>query len=97
MEISSFTNTVTITGNIKTINDFQSIKNALDILKSTNQSITLELLDSLSVTSSVIGYLNKLVLKDKIQLKVKIGNSQLMELMSDLNLIQVLGVSKIDK
>ena len=92
MEIKIRSNTMSIAGNIKSISDFQEIKNSLESMKSSNAHINLEILDSISVTSSVIGYLNKLVLKDKINLSVKVGNKQLMELFEDLNLVQTLNV-----
>ncbi len=87
MDISSSANTVTITGNIKSVSDFQSIKAAIDSLISSTSNVTLDIKNSISITSSVIGYLNKLVLKDSINLNMKIGNEQLMYLLEDLNLI----------
>lgn len=89
MEISKSSNVVTITGNIKSVSDFQSIKSAIDSVKSSNSAITLDIQDSISITSSVIGYLNKLVLKDSINLNMKVGDKQLMELLDDLNLTSV--------
>lgn len=86
MEISKSSNILTITGNIKSVSDFQSIKSAVDSIKSSSSTITIDLIDSISITSSVIGYLNKLVLKDSINLNMKIGNEQLMNLLEDLNL-----------
>ena len=87
MNISSSANTVTITGNIKSVSDFQDIKSTIDALKNSTSSITLDIQDSISITSSVIGYLNKLVLKDSIDLNMKIANEQLMHLLQDLNLV----------
>jgi len=86
MNISSSSNIVTITGNIKSINDFQTIKSTMDSVKNSSSTITLDIQDSISITSSVIGYLNKLVLKDSIDLNMNIGNEQLMHLLEDLNL-----------
>ncbi len=86
MEISSSSNVVTITGNIKTVNDFQQIKSSLDSLARQHKSVTLQIKDSLSITSSVIGYFNKLILKDKIDLNMNVGNAKLLELIDDLNL-----------
>ena len=94
MEISSFSNVVTITGNIKSVGDYQDVKIFLDILKKSHSTIDIELKDSISITSSIIGYFNKLVLKDKIQLQLKIGNSQLMELLDDLNLSSTFNAKK---
>jgi len=95
MEISTSANTVTITGNIKSVGDFQSIKSTLDSLKTHQNNITLELKDSISITSSVIGYFNKLVLKDKINLHLHVSNEQLMSLLNDLNLSSVLKARKV--
>ena len=89
MNISTSSNIVTIIGNIKSINDFQEIKSTLDTLKSQHSTIIIEIVDSLSITSSVIGYFNKLILKDKINLSMKIGNEKLLELVNDLNLTSV--------
>ena len=86
MDISSSANTVKITGNIKSVSDFQSIKSTIDAIKDSTSTITLDIQDSISITSSVIGYLNKLVLKDSIDLNMKVGNEQLMHLLEDLNL-----------
>ncbi len=86
MNISTSSNVVTITGNIKSVSDFQSIKSTIDSMKNSMQDITIDIKDSISITSSVIGYLNKLILKDSINLNMKIGNEQLMHLLEDLNL-----------
>ena len=86
MNISTSSNVVTITGNIKSVSDFQSIKSTIDSMKNSMQDITIDIKDSISITSSVIGYLNKLILKDSINLNMKIGTEQLMLLLEDLNL-----------
>ena len=94
MNIKASSNNVTIDGNIKSVSDFQQIKQTLDNIISSNKSITINITDSLSMTSSVIGYLNKLVLKDNIDLQMKIGNKQLLELLDDLNLTSVFKARK---
>ena len=86
MDIKSVSNVITITGNIKSISDFAKLKSLVDGVTSLNQSITINIVDSISITSSVIGYFNKLILKDKIQLKMNIGSAQLMRLLDDLHL-----------
>jgi len=95
MEISVSSNTVVITGNIKTISDYQQIKENVDNLTKNHQHIIITIQDSISITSSVIGYLNKLVLKDKIDVEIKVGNAQLMELFEDLNLVSLFKVKKV--
>jgi len=95
VEIAVSSNVVTISGNIKSINDLQAIKNTLDTLSNNSKSITLIIKDSLSITSSVVGYLNKLVLKDHIKLHIKVGNSELMSLFDELNLTAIFQAEKI--
>jgi hypothetical protein len=87
MEIEASSNTLVIKGNIKSISDFQSIKQKLDAMIVENKNININILDSLSITSSVIGYLNKLVLKDNIDIHMNVKNEQLLHLLDDLNLV----------
>ena len=94
MEISTSGNSVTISGNIKSVSDYQTIKTSLDALIR-NDRIIINITDSISITSSVIGYFNKLVLKDKINIEMNIGNEQLMELLEDLNLASIFNARKV--
>ncbi len=86
MKISSTSNVVNIVGNIKNISDLSSIREVLEDIKVVSNNITINIKDSISITSSVVGYLNKLVLKDNIKLDMNIGSKQLMNLLDDLNL-----------
>jgi len=96
MEITTSGNTVTIKGNIKSVANYQEIKSTIEnIVVGGSTSITIYIVDSLSITSSVIGYFNKLVLKDKINLSLKVGNKQLMDLLDDLNLTSVFKATKV--
>ncbi len=94
MEISISSNVITITGNIKSVNDFQKIKNFLDEIITQHKSIVIDIVDSLSITSSVIGYLNKLVLKDGVNIQMRVGNSQLLNLLDDLALTSIFHAKK---
>ena len=94
MDIKISSNNVTITGNIKSVGNFQTIKQELDAIIRQHKSLTINIVDSLSITSSVIGYLNKLVLKDNIAIKMNIGNAQLIELLDDLSLISTFNAKK---
>jgi hypothetical protein len=67
----------------------------LDTLSKTHKTIIINMLDSISITSSVIGYLNKLILKDKINLSINVGSSILKELFDDLNLTSLFHVKKV--
>ncbi|OHE06532.1 MAG: hypothetical protein A2329_02025 [Sulfurimonas sp. RIFOXYB2_FULL_37_5] len=85
MELEVSSNTLVIKGNIKSINDFQNIKQRVDAMTVENKLININILDSLSITSSVIGYFNKLVLKDNIDIYMNVKNEQLLHLLDDLN------------
>jgi uncharacterized membrane protein len=95
MTISISNNTVSIMGHIKSLTDYQTIKSQIDALASKNLKIIIEIPESISITSSVIGYFNKLVLKDKRDITMRIGSDQLMELLEDLNLKDLFKASKI--
>jgi len=95
MDISTVSNVVTITGNIKSVNDYQTIKNKLDSMTTSQKSIVIEIKDSISITSSLIGYFTKLVQKEGIDLSIKVGDENLMELFDDLNLVSLFNVRRM--
>ena len=95
MDIQTSLTAITITGNIKSISDFQIIKQNIDSIVTHSDTLHMKLIDSLSMTSSVIGYLNKLVLKDGIDIHMHIGDKQLIELLSDLNMISTFKAKKV--
>lgn len=94
MEVQASSNIITIVGNIKNINDFAKIKSLADNIILQHKSITLNIVDSLSITSSVIGYFNKLVVKDKIEVQINVGSDQLINLLNDLNLATTFNAKK---
>ena len=94
MDISATSNVVTISGNIKSVADYQRIKETIDSLIVTHKSIIIEIKDSISITSSIIGYFTKLVQKEGIDLSIKVGDESLMELFDDLNLVALFKVRK---
>jgi len=95
MNISTSSNVVKITGNIKSVSDYQKIKETVDSLTQTHKSILLEIKDSISITSSLIGYFTKLVQKEGIDLTIKVGDESLLELFDDLNLLSLFKVKKV--
>ena len=94
MKINIHDATVTIEGNIKSVDDFQQIKAQLDTLTKRHSSIVIQIPDSLSITSSVIGYFMKLIHKEGIHLSLKVGDERLIKLLNDLNLIHEFNVLK---
>jgi hypothetical protein len=95
MEIKIHSNRVTIEGNMKSIDDFQKIKAAVDVLTATRKDIYIEIVDSLSITSSIIGYLNKLVLQDSIKIQLLAKSEQLLLLLDDLGLSQTFRAKRL--
>ncbi len=95
MQLSTSSNHVTINGNIKSVSDFGDIKTCLDDIKTQHNEIIIDIVDSLSMTSSVIGYFNKLVLKDRVNLTLRVGNPQLMDLLDDLKLSSTFKARKV--
>jgi len=94
MDITASSNVVTIKGNIKSVNDYQAIKSTIDSIVQTQDSIVIDIKDSISITSSIIGYFTKLVQKEGIDLSIKVGNASLFELLEELNLVGLFKVRK---
>ena len=85
---------VNVDGVIKSVSDSQSIKDAVDSCTGAS-SVNLNIRNSFSVTSSVIGYLLKKVQADKMQLRINVTDDRLVELFKTLNLIEVLNVHNV--
>jgi len=84
---------LTITGNIKSIEDSMEIKTAISaVQKRGAKSIQLRIQDSFSMTSTVIGYLMKLVNLDKIPISLLVGDHRLYQLLDELSLVQPFNV-----
>lgn len=77
---------LTINDNIKSVEHFQLIKSELDAMKRHHSSILIHIPDSMSITSSVIGYLMKLIHKEDIEVSIKAGDERLISLLNDLGL-----------
>ena len=90
MELKREGNILNIYGNIKSIEDFEKIKNELEEIKKTSDKIIINIVDSMSITSSVIGYLIKLV-EEGVDITVKV-KKDLFDFLDELNLISKLNV-----
>jgi hypothetical protein len=89
---------IIISGNIKTVSDYLEIKGTVSsILNDGGRELTVELPDSVSITSSVIGYFLKLVYQDNIKLCVSMGDQRLFKLLEDLRLADAFCAEKIGK
>lgn len=86
-------NELIITGNIKTVEDSIQLKNALNKMATAgNSSIHLKIIDSMSMTSTAIGYLMKLVNIEHVKLSVTAGDERLYVLLEELGLLQLFNV-----
>lgn len=84
-----------ITGEMKTIENYTAIKNALsEVLQHGTDSITIEIKDSLTITSSIIGLFTKTVHGDGLKISLLVHSDRLYNLLEDLNLIVVFNVKK---
>lgn len=95
MQIHIRNNQLVITGNVKSIQDSEEIKKTLQHIANDHASIELILLDSISLTSSVIGFLVKLAQKDRKNILLKVADNQLYDLLQDLNLYTIFPIEKI--
>ena len=92
MEVEVKGNVVNVKGNIKSLDDVYKLKSVLDSIN--YSSITINLYDSMAITSTLIGYLRKKI-NDGIQIFINVGNELLYELLDDLGLIDIFHVRKI--
>lgn len=84
---------LTITGNIKSIDDCSTIKERVQAVISKGLTeIIINIPESFSMPSSVIGFLLKLKQKESIRLKIIVGDQRLYTLLNDLNLLSDFGV-----
>lgn len=87
---------ITVIGTIKTISDGQNIKDAVKkVFEYDNQAVVnLYIKDSFIITSSVIGFLIKLIKIDKMILHVHVKSAELYSMLEDMSLIDSMNVRK---
>jgi len=87
---------ITIDGSIKSVEDFNNIKETLEpMVSAAPESITINIINSISITSSVIGLFLKAVQKDGININVNVNDERLESLLDDLSLKEVFNVQKV--
>ncbi len=88
---------INIMGNIKSISDAQTIKDAITKAFQDDQQTMIELYikDSFIITSFVIGFLVKAIKVDKMSLHVNVGSQELYEMLLEMNLIDTMNVRKV--
>jgi hypothetical protein len=93
---TSGSNELTISGNIKSIDDGKEIKDAVNTLISGGATtLNLKIHESFSMTSTVIGFLMKLVNIDQVRVSLVVGDQRLYQLLEDLCLIQAFNVRRL--
>ena len=93
MELKREGSVLTVFGNIKSIEDFERIRYEVENILKNTKSIIVNIPESISLPSSVIGYLVKLT-ENGVKVNVRV-NGDLYELLDELNLIKRLNVKKI--
>jgi len=87
---------VTVLGHIKSIEDYQKIKDTIKGLVSNgNKSIVVKIPDSISMTSSVIGYFLKLINGDHVKITMLVKDERLYSIMDAMKLITVFDVKRM--
>jgi len=94
VDITVNDNVVIIKGDITNIDDFEKIKSITESLKN-KKELVIEMMDSVYITSSLIGYLYKLREKDEVDLIIKIAKNELKEVFEDLDLLEVFKVEML--
>lgn len=88
MDLRTNNNTITISGQIKTMEDYKNIKIIINnfLLNGINE-ISIEIKDSISVPSSVIGLLLKAIHQDNAKISINTNSPNLIKIFKELNLI----------
>ena len=94
LKIERVGNKLRVEGNVKSISHYNDIKGNIDQIIQTQKDVTVELVDSMSLTSSVIGYFTKIVNVDNVMLRLYVRDERLLSLLDDLGLVQVLNVQR---
>ena len=95
MRVESNSRILKLYGNVKTDNDFHIIKGHVDGVVEEFNEVVVHLMDSISITSAVIGYFTKLVVKDNVRVELYVRDEDLYVLLNDLNLVELLDVKKV--
>ncbi len=83
-----------VEGIVKTILDSKNLIDKLREMYDTYDTVTLEIKDSFVLPSSVIGYINKSVMKDKKHIKILAHDKELIDLFDMLSLTKLFNVEK---
>ena len=89
------TREITITGNIKTTDDYLAIRrHCQDLVDAGVRTFSLRIHESMSMPSSVIGYFVKLIKRDRVEIAMFIEDPRLLELLDELGLTGTFGARR---
>ncbi|MCD8553724.1 hypothetical protein [Seleniivibrio sp.] len=90
-------NTMRISGEVNTIENYTEIKDSiLKFISSCEKELIIEITDSMTMTSSIIGFFTKIIHRDGINLSLLVHDRRLYGLLEDLNLIKLFNVRHVD-
>jgi len=97
MEIIRTDNALTIKEPIRTLNDYLEFRDFIQKLIKTEsyKELILNIIDSTIITSSIIGFLIKLIHLDGIKISLNVKKKELYDMMENLNLLIIFNVTKI--
>ena len=93
MTIDYKNGTLLIKGNVKSIQDYQLIRSTIEDRFKDFDTIPIYI-DSIAITSTVIGYFNKLIHEDKKKIVLHVQNPSLYKILSELHLLDTFNVIK---
>jgi type IV secretory pathway ATPase VirB11/archaellum biosynthesis ATPase len=90
-------NTMLLSGEVRTIENYTDIKNAvLSFIATGEKVLIIEITDSMTITSAIIGFFTKIIHRDGINLSLLVHDNRLYSLLEDLNLIKLFNVRHTD-
>lgn len=95
IKINNLGNKVVVEGNIKSIEHYNQLKSTVDEMLLNSKTIVVTLVDSISLTSSIIGYFTKIINVNGVVLELYVSDDGLFDLLDDLGLIQLFNVKRL--
>lgn len=84
-----------IIGEVKSLDNYAEIKRVIQGYIETGEKILIiDIVDSMMITSSIIGYFTKIIHADGMKLSIIVHGERLYELLEDLNLVVMFNVRK---
>jgi anti-anti-sigma regulatory factor len=94
MNIQTVENKITIFGEVNTISNVQSVKEAIKAIKSP-KSLIITFQDATIIPSSLLGSMLKIVQLDNIPIHIEYTNSEMGQMLESLNLRHIFTAQKI--